>query len=367
MTDLAPMAAPALPQGAGNNVASRNAPRAPRPRAMSLTRKQKAAIIVRLLANEGADVPLAQLDDELQAELTKQMGRMRYVDRVTLQAVVTEFATELDSIGLAFPGGLAGALKALDGKISPQTAARLRKEAGVRQSGDPWERIRALSNDRLLTFVQSEATEVSAVLLSKLPTDKAALLLSSLPGPEARRITYAISLTKSVTPSAVERIGVSLAAQLDQDPLRAFDTEPTKRVGAILNFSSSATREALLSELADEDETFAAGVRKSIFTFADIPTRIAPLEAGAIQREANAADFVTALAYAMANGLTEAADHLLNNMSRRLSDGIREEINERGEVSEKDGEAAMNAVVGAIRALEDRGELTLIVNADAED
>jgi len=341
--------------------------RAPSSRAASLTRKQKAAIIVRLLANEGADVPLAQLDDELQAELTQQMGRMRYVDRTTLQEVVTEFATELDSIGLAFPGGLAGALNALDGKISPQTAARLRKEAGVRQAGDPWDRIRSQPLERLLDFVSREATEISAVLLSKLATDKAAELLSTLPGPEARRITYAISLTRSVTPETVERIGVSLAAQLDQDPLRAFDAEPTKRVGAILNFSPSATREALLSELEDEDKTFAAGVRRSIFTFADIPLRVHPLEAGAIQRECEAAAFVTAMAYAEANGQSAPVAHILDNMSRRLAEGVREEMAERGEITEKDGEAAMNAVVRAIRALEDRGELTLIMPEDDED
>jgi flagellar motor switch protein FliG len=112
MSNPSQMAATTLPPRRGQPVANGlvpSAPAAPPSRAGALTRKQKAAIIVRLLANEGADVPLAQLDDNLQAELTQQMGRMRYVDRVTLQDVVTEFATELDSIGLACPGGLAGA------------------------------------------------------------------------------------------------------------------------------------------------------------------------------------------------------------------------------------------------------------------
>lgn len=367
MNALTPAVTSTLPRnGRGqDNGAMTAAPKRPASRAAQLTRKQKAAIIVRLLANEGADVPLAQLDDDLQAELTQQMGRMRYVDRVTLSDVVAEFASELDSIGLAFPGGLAGALTALDGKISPQTAARLRKEAGVRQSGDPWDRIRALSVDRLREFVENEATEISAVLVSKISTDKAAELLSQLPGPEARRITYAISLTKSVTPDAVERIGVSLAAQLDRDPVRAFDTDPPKRVGAILNFSPSATREALLSELADEDADFAADVRKSIFTFADIPSRIAPLDVGTIQREVDAAEFITALAYAEASELAAASEHFLANISQRLANGIRDEMQERGDVTEKEGEAAMNAVVRTIRALEDRGELTLLRPEDA--
>jgi flagellar motor switch protein FliG len=105
---------------------------------VSLSRRAKAAIIVRLMLNDGADIPLEDLPDELQASLTHQMGTMRVVDRDTLLAVVEEFANEVEKIGLSFPAGIAGALDALDGKISPHTAARLRKEAGVRQFGNPW-------------------------------------------------------------------------------------------------------------------------------------------------------------------------------------------------------------------------------------
>ena len=42
-----------------------------------LSRRAKAAIIVQFLLNEGADVPLSALPEDLQAELTLQLGRMR--------------------------------------------------------------------------------------------------------------------------------------------------------------------------------------------------------------------------------------------------------------------------------------------------
>ncbi len=160
-----------------------------------LSRRQKAAIIVRFLLNEGADVPLTDLPEALQAQLTTQMGSMRYVDRSTLADVVAEFAQELEGMGLTFPRGMAGALTALDGRISPQTAARLRKEAGVRQYGDPWELIRQANLKALIPIIESESTEVAAVVLSKLDVARAAELLGKLPGDKARRITYAVSQT----------------------------------------------------------------------------------------------------------------------------------------------------------------------------
>ncbi|MDD9738994.1 MAG: FliG C-terminal domain-containing protein [Marinovum algicola] len=335
-----------------------------RSRATSLSRKQKAAIIVRLLVNEGTEVPLSELPEGLQEDLTQQMGAMRYVDRATLADVVSEFADELESIGLHFAGGIAGALSALDGKISPQTAARLRKEAGVRQTGDPWMRIRALPAPRLLDFITSESTEVAAVLLSKLDTAMAADILSQMAGPEARRITYAVSRTANVTPEAVDRIGLSLASQLDRDPVRAFKAAPVARVGAILNSSPAATRDALLSGLEEQDETFAGQVRKAIFTFENIGDRVRPGDVPVIMREVDAETLAAALAAASAGGLEKIVEFLLGNMSKRMAESLRDEMNEVGDQKPKAAEAAMNAVVAVIRRQADAGTITLITDEE---
>ena len=100
----------------------------------------KAAVIVRLLLTEGEDLPIDALPSNLQAKLTAKMGGMGLIDKTTLDAVVNEFADTLEGVGLSFPRGLANAVQTIDGKISPETAARLRKEAGMREGGDPWDR-----------------------------------------------------------------------------------------------------------------------------------------------------------------------------------------------------------------------------------
>jgi flagellar motor switch protein FliG len=350
MPDLTPLPAP-------HRAAPPRAPE-PAPRA-ALGRKAKAAIVVRLLLNEGADIPLGDLPDDLQARLTQTMGGMGVIDKATLMEVIGEFAQELDGIGLSFPPGIAGALSALDGRLSPQTAARLRKEAGVRQFGDPWARIRSVDLDDLVTLVDAESVEVAAVLLSKLDTAVAAALLGRLPGPQARRIAYAVSLTGAVTPEAVDRIGLSLAAQLDTRPVLAFDDAPEKRVGAILNFSASRTRDDVLSGLDETDADFAQQVRRTIFTFADIPARIAPRDIPKCARAIPQDRLVAALASAVQTGQQAAADFILGAMSSRMADGLREEIAEAGQVSEADGEAAMGELVAAIRTLADSGEITM--------
>ncbi|SPF80865.1 flagellar motor switch protein FliG [Pseudoprimorskyibacter insulae] len=324
-----------------------------------LSRKAKAAIVVQFLLNEGAEIPLTTLPDDLQAELTFQMGAMRYVDRDTLNAVIAEFTAELEAVGLRFPGGMAGALHALDGKISPKTARRLRKEAGVRQAGDPWVRIGGLPQEKLLHFASAESIEVAAVMVSKLDVAKAAQLLGQLPGERARRITYAMSLTGNITPDAVDRIGLSLAAQLDAEPSRAFDAAPVQRLGAILNFSNTDTREDVLTGLDESDAEFADAVRRAIFTFANIPDRLRPQDAPKITRDVDQADIVNAFAGAATPEEQAAVEFLLRNMSKRMAQTLQDEVADRGKVRPRDAEAGMSAIVAAIRDMEKSGEIEL--------
>ncbi len=347
----------------GQILPEKSKPRAP---ARAVTSPEKAAIIVRFLMTEGANVPIKELPEDLQAELTQQMGSLRRIDRDTLVQVVEEFANELEQTGLTFPKGVAGALTELDGKISAKAAAQIRRRTGVRASGDPWEQLRGYEADKLLTLIEEESTEVAAVLISKIDVKKAAEMLGKLPGERARRITYAVSLTNSVTPDAVDRIGRALTAQLENEPERAFEGEPVDRVGAILNSSRSATRDALLDGLNSEDEEFAKEVRKAIFTFKHIATRVDARDVASVLRVVDNDTLITALAGATDELTKPSAEFILNNISNRLADQMRESIDERGEVGDEDAEIAMSDVVAGIRQLADNGEILLSEEAEAE-
>jgi flagellar motor switch protein FliG len=326
-----------------------------------LNPRQKAAVIVRYLLTEGTSLPLASLPEHMQAALAEQMGQMRLIDQITLDEVVAEFLSELESVGLSFPGGIEGALSMMDGHISQSAASRLRRMASTSSKIDPWERITALPTDRLMPILQDEAAEVGAVMLSKLPVAKAAEILGRLPGDRARRLAYAVSQTGNVDPETVRRIGAALLADLDNQPARAFDIGPVERVGAILNVSPALTREDVLQGLEAEDAGFAAEVRRAIFTFVHIPARLSPRDVPKITRLVDQPVLVTALTAAQGKpGLEEAAEFLLVNISQRLAQGLREEMATRGKVKEKDGEEAMAAIITAIRSLEAGGEITLV-------
>jgi flagellar motor switch protein FliG len=327
----------------------------------SLTNREKAAVIVRLMLAKGSPIILSGLPEHIQASLAEQMSKMRLVDRRTLDRVVSEFVTELEEVGLSFPGGIEGALSIMDGHISSTAASRLRRLAGASSKADPWDRLAALSIERLLPVLQEESVEVAAVMLSKLAVPKAAELLGKLEGERARRVAFAVSLTGNVDPETVRRIGLSLVTQLENLPARAFDTGPVERVCAILNQAPQNIRDEVLAGLDQDDKAFAAQVRKAIFTFVHIPGRVNARDVPKITRVVEQPVLVTALAAATGSQeMIDVTTFFLENMSQRMAQALREEITERGKVKDKDGEAAQSAVIAAIRSLEATNELALL-------
>jgi len=331
----------------------------------SLSPREKAAVIVRYLIAEGAAIPLSSLPDSMQTALAEQMGQMRRIDRVTLTAVLEEFMAEMDQMGLSFPGGLDGALSVMADHLSPNAASRLRRMAGGTSRADPWERLTAMTADELMPVLACESNEVAAVMLSKLPVPKAAELLGRMPGDRARRVAYAVSLTGNVDPETVQRIGQSLAQQLDARPPRAFDAGPVERVGAILNITAAGRRDDVLAGLDLDDAGFAEQVRRAIFTFVHIPSRLPARDVPKLARIVDQTALVTAIAAAQGEAsYLVVAEFLLANMSQRMAQGLREDMVQRGKIKEKDADEAMGAIVQAIRQLEAAGEVVLITEND---
>lgn len=325
-----------------------------------MTPVEKAAIIVRLLLAEGSPLPLTALPESHQARLAEQMAQMGLVDRATMSAVVEDFLAALDAAGLAFPDGLDGALSLVDGHISDEVASRLRRRAAMTARSDPWERIAALPADELLPLLAEEAAETAAVALSRLPVARAAELLALMPGVRARRVALAMSRTGGIAPDTLRRIGLSLTAQLDARPAKAFATGPVQRMGAILNVAPGATRDDVLAGLEEGDRAFADEVRKAIFTFAHIPARVEPRDLPRVLRNVDQGLVVTAFAAALADGtLAPVVEAIFACLSPRVVQQMRDEIETRGKVPAKDADAAYGAIVTAIRTMEAAGELTL--------
>ena len=328
-----------------------------------LTNAEKAAVIVRLLISEGAAPRLTGLSPRQQERLVERMASLAPVDRRTLAAVAQEFAQRLDNLGLTFPGNMAGALEMIGEHLSQDTRQRLTDRAEAEGPPDPWRKLAGMETDQLRPLVTRESAEICAILLAKLPVSKAAALLSDLPEDRAHIVAHAVSLTGAVDPATIARVGDQLLGELSARSAPAFDGNPADRVGAILNAATATTREKVLDGLDTRDEVFAGHVRRAIFTFEHIPKRVEAKDVPRVMRAVDPETTVLALAAAM-QAAPVAVEFLLENMSKRMAEQLREDAEARGTIRGAEGEAAMAEVVTAIRAQEEAGEIRLIAPED---
>jgi hypothetical protein len=180
----------------------------------TMTRRQKAAVIVRLLLAHGVSPGVDKLSPAHQSVLARAMSGLGQIDRATLADIVGEFTGALDNLALIMPRGMHDALEILDPHISAMARDGLKADAAIGDGTDPWPRLAAMDVAQLRPILDEESAEICAILLSKLNVAKAAALLSDLPPDRAEVIAHAVSLTDTILPETALRIGEHLHAQI---------------------------------------------------------------------------------------------------------------------------------------------------------
>ena len=121
----------------------------------------------------------------------------------------------------------------------------------------------------------------------------------------------------------------------------------------ILNVIDRATERSLLENLAQEDPDLVEEIRRLMFVFEDI-SKLANRDIQTLLKNVESSQWAMALKGAS----PELKDKILNNMSKRASDLLREEMEYLGPVRLSNVEQTQQQIVDVVRRLEDSGEIT---------
>ncbi len=335
-----------------------------RAEALGLTRQQKAAIIIGALGAEAAAPILERLDEAALRSFAEGMAQIRRVDPAKVAATIQEFLQELARSESAVRGGLKVARGMLQKHLDEGQLTRILDDVDVPSVHNVWRKLGRVNEDALAEFLKREHPQTAAVVLSKLSAELAAKLLSRFDPERARDVVLGITKTQSLDTKVIETIGASVSrdflAGQNADGQRR---DPAERVGAIMNFTAADIRNHVLERIAETQPDFAEEIKRKMFTFEDIPTRIEARDVSGIVRAVDREVLLKALAGAM-DTARDAAEFLLANISSRMAEQIRDDLKEIGKVRRKDGEAAQAEMIGLIRAMVDRAEIKLAVQDD---
>ncbi|OUM91684.1 flagellar motor switch protein FliG [Caldibacillus debilis] len=320
-----------------------------------LTGKQKAAI---LLISLGPDVSASiykYLTEEEIEKLTLEISSIKKVESQKKDEVVNEFYHLAVAQDYIAQGGIGYAKMVLEKALGPDQAAAIINRLTSTLQVRPFDFARKTDPNQILNFIQNEHPQTIALVLSYLEPNQAAQILSNLPQEMQADVAKRIALMDSTSPEVIYEV-----EQILEQKLSAIFTHDYTKTGGIeavvdvLNGVDRSTERTILDTLAEQDPELAEEIKKRMFVFEDIVT----LDNRAIQlviRDCDNDDLLLALKVAS----DEVKEVIFKNMSKRMSETFKQEMEIMGPVRLRDVEEAQSRIVSVIRRLEESGEIVI--------
>lgn len=320
-----------------------------------LTGKQKAAILLISLGPEVSASIYKHLSEEEIEKLTLEISGVRKVEANKKEEIIEEFHDIAMAQDFISQGGISYAKqileKALGGDKATSIIQRLTSSLQVR----PFDFARKADPSQILNFIQNEHPQTIALVLSYLEPVQSGQILSELPQELQADVARRIAVMDRTSPEIINEVEQILERKLSSTVTQDFtQTGGIEAVVEVLNGVDRSTERTILDSLEIQDPVLAEEIKKRMFVFEDIVT----LDNRAIQRvvrDVENDDLMLSLKVAS----EEVRDVVFKNMSNRMVDTFKEEMEYMGPVRLRDVEEAQSRIVGVIRRLEEAGEIVI--------
>jgi flagellar motor switch protein FliG len=317
--------------------------------------KEKAAMLLISLGPERSAEIFKHLKEEEIEQLTLEIANIRTVAPEEKERILEEFYQICLAQEYIAEGGIGYAKDILEKALGTQKALEVINKLTVSLQVRPFDFVRKADPDQLLNFIQNEHPQTIALILAYLKPQQSSIVLSALPQDKQADVARRIATMDRTSPEVIKEVERVL-----ENKLSSLVTEDYTAAGGvqsivdILNSVDRGTEKYIMETLEIEDTDLAEEIKKRMFVFEDILT----LDNRSIQRFLRDVENQQ-LAIALKGSTEEVQNAILSNMSKRLSEMIKEDMDFLGPVRLKDVEEAQQKIVNIIRKLEDAGEIVI--------
>ena len=316
---------------------------------------QKAAILLITLGPEKAAVVFKHLKEDEIEQLTLEIANTRSVTPAQKEQVLNEFYEVCLAQQYIAEGGIGYAKDLLQKALGESKAQEVLGKLTASLQVRPFEFIRKTEASQILNFIQDEHPQTIALILSYLSPQQAAGIISSHTPDKQSDVAKRIAMMDRTSPDVIKEVEnileQKLASLVSQDYTIVGGVDS---VVEVLNTIDRGTEKHIMENLEIEEPELADEIRKKMFVFEDILM----LDDRSIQRVLREVEN-SELAVALKNANEEVQNVIFNNMSTRLVDMIKEDMEYMGPVRLKDVEEAQQKIVNIIRKLEDSAEIVI--------
>lgn len=321
----------------------------------ALTGKQKAAVLLISLGPDVSAQIYKHLTDEEIEKLSLEISSVKKVESDLKEDILEQFHQIALAQDYISQGGVGYAKTVLEKAFGSQEANNIINRLTSSLQVKPFDFARKAEPQQVLNFIQNEHPQTIALVLSYLDPEQSGQILSALPQEMQAEVAMRIATMDSTAPDIISQIEQVLEKNLSSSLTEDYTkTGGVQAVVEVLNGVDRSTERTILADLEKQNPELAEDIKKRMFVFEDIVI----LDNRAIQRvirEVDGEDLKLSLKVAS----EEVKNIAFSNMSTRMAETYKEEMEYMGPVRLKDVEEAQMRIVSIIRRLEETGEIII--------
>ncbi|MCI8430121.1 MAG: flagellar motor switch protein FliG [Lachnospiraceae bacterium] len=326
--------------------------------------KSKAALVVVSLGADRASQIYKYLNEEDIEDLTYEVAKLGKTNNNQVEATLDEFYKLCLTHKMMTDGGLDYARNVLEKAFGESTARNLLEKVSKTLQSRPFNFFMKGDPQALMSILQNERPQVIALIMAYMDPEQAAQILEQLTDEKRIAVIEGMAHMDRVSPEAI--------AIVEEEMKRKFATiitsEDNMNLGGIdfvadmMNNIDRSTERKVFDQLGKTNPDLAQDIRDKMFVFENI----LDMDDRSVQRFVRDLD-TKDVVFALKNASEDMKAVFFNNMSKRMADTVREDLEVTSNVRLKDVEEAQQRIVNVIRKLEEQGEVIIKKGGEDDD
>ena len=317
---------------------------------------QKAAAVVISLGADKASKVYQYMDPEDVERITIEVAQLGYLDSDQTESVLDEYYQMCMTNKAITEGGIEYARSVLEKAFGSQAAANLLEKVTKSLKNRDFPFLSKTDPKTLFSSLQNERPQTISLILSYVDPDKAAAVVEQLDPKRQIKVVENMARMESASPEAVRLIEAELAKQFSSLVVSGnVKVGGIDYVASMMNNLDRTSEKTIFDGLYTYDPGLVEDIRKRMFVFEDIVS----MDDRSVQRfvrDCDPRDLVLSLKAAN----KDVANKLFANMSSRMAQNIRDDLEITNNVRLRDVEEAQSRIVAIIRGLEESGEIIIL-------
>ncbi|MBN4053019.1 flagellar motor switch protein FliG [Gammaproteobacteria bacterium AH-315-K14] len=315
----------------------------------------RAAILLMSLGETAASEVLKHMEPKEVQTVGAAMAQLNNVSRGQVSSVLKQFCTtvqEETGLGLGTDEYVRSVLKKALGDDKAENLIDRILQGGNTKG---LETLKWMDSRAVAEIIRLEHPQIIAIVLSYLESDQSAEVIALFPDRVRVDVMMRIATLDGIQPAALNELNDIMEKQFTGGKnVKSSSVGGLKAAANILNFIDSSMEGEIMDSVKEVDADLGQSIQDLMFVFDNL-NAVDDRDIQTILREISSESLMLALKGAD-EGLKEK---ILNNMSKRAAEMLRDDLEAKGPVRLSEVEGAQKEILSVARRLADAGDISL--------